>query len=895
MAQANSAGGRLHNNLGNRNLPDQHKSESAGVLSPYSINTLDIGGNSVYGPNHGWYELSFTTGASINTISYISNGIAILGTGNGHVWRSRDFGNSWSDILTIVDDIYTMSYFGNGKAIFGTTSGHIYMSYDYGVIWTDIGLLVGASIDSISYLGDGIAIFGTSDGHIWRSTDSLYIFWTDLGLIPGASVILSTIYLENGVVLLGTSSGRIGRSIDLGLNWNVSIVAGASNILSFCYLGDGVVIFGTNDGHIWRSTDYGSNWIDLTAIAGAHAIDSIVYLGNGIVDFVTDNGRVWRSANYGLSWTSHNIFGTFGNVINTISYLGNGTSLFGTVDGHIWRNDVAYRLDESRTTVHNDLLNRNLIGISAHNSELVGVLSDSAINVKDIGVKWGTPNVIAGNAVRPICYIGSGIVLAGIDDGHLFRSVDYGVTWTDLGTPAGITTIYTICYLGNGIVILGTSGGHEWRSTDFGITWSDIGDLGGAAQPLTSFSYIGNGVVIVTMIGSLAPITTGFIQRSTDFGLTWAIVRADASKLYLTSTYLENGTVLAGRYDGNLFRSTDFGANWTDLGTIPGATAIRGMCYLGNGIAVFGTQDGHVWRSVNYGLTWTDIGVIQIVGFAVPIRSFSYLGNGIVIAALDSGFAFRSHDYGLTWPDGYVVSNQLVSSCYLGNGIILIGATNGSVTRSDVSYKLDESSSESARIDYDLGLNASHDINLTATGRNIKLDAGDNIIFQDVVAGLYTLHDIVNNIGYWRNFHHGDIDVTNGLWVWTNNIGQTTYSSDAGAAESAGYFENTTTHADGDLIQWNVYLPAGTYSYYYVYSKGPNRGRIGFYVSPTLVSLTDFYKLAPQTYNDMKSGTFTISSFGSYTIMFRCDNKNVASTNYYIGFSKFVIERTGLP
>jgi hypothetical protein len=62
------------------------------------------------------------------------------------------------------------------------------------------------------------------------------------------------------------------------------------------------------------------------------------------------------------------------------------------------------------------------------------------------------------------------------------------------------------------------------------------------------------------------------------------------------------------------------------------------MAYLGLGVIILGDDNDHVWRSTDYGLNWVDLGVVG----SGNIRAMAYLGNGIVILGDGNGHVFRS-------------------------------------------------------------------------------------------------------------------------------------------------------------------------------------------------------------------------------------------------------------
>ena len=65
--------------------------------------------------------------------------------------------------------------------------------------------------------------------------------------------------------------------------------------------------------------------------------------------------------------------------------------------------------------------------------------------------------------ILSLVYCGDGIALAGSGssqgDGDIYRSTDYGQTWTKTYDSTNLETIYSLCYLGNGIVLAGSGSG----------------------------------------------------------------------------------------------------------------------------------------------------------------------------------------------------------------------------------------------------------------------------------------------------------------------------------------------------------------------------------------------------------------------------------------------------
>lgn len=102
-------------------------------------------------------------------------------------------------------------------------------------------------------------------------------------------------------------------------------------------------------------------------------------------------------------------------------------------------------------------------------------------------------------------------------------------------------------------------------------------------------------------------------------GLNWEkIGRQDQQTRICGMTWLKEGIAIAvaGVADGqpnggHIFRTTDYGENWTDLGNQYGVENIWSIAYVcanSEDVVLAGTgEDGLLLRSTSKGLTWTNI------------------------------------------------------------------------------------------------------------------------------------------------------------------------------------------------------------------------------------------------------------------------------------------------
>jgi photosystem II stability/assembly factor-like uncharacterized protein len=150
---------------------------------------------------------------------------------------------------------------------------------------------------------------------------------------------------------------------------------------------------------------------------------------------------------------------------------------------------------------------------------------------------------------------------------------------------------------------------------------------------------------------------------------------------------LGNAVVIAGSRDGrpgHLFRSTDAGETWTDLGNLIGtdspAANVTCVASAGAGTAYLLTGDAHVWKSTDRGETWSNLGRVSTQPRLEPFQhsyGLTVLASGTVLVSDTNpagGHVFRSEDSGATWHDTGAVSDRaLYRFEQTGDGVLVNG------------------------------------------------------------------------------------------------------------------------------------------------------------------------------------------------------------------------------
>jgi len=207
------------------------------------------------------------------------------------------------------------------------------------------------------------------------------------------------------------------------------------------------------------------------------------------------------------------------------------------------------------------------------------------------GASFGAATVVnagwSSSSVRAMDF-GAGVFVIVGDGGNIWSSTD-GITWTQ--RTSGTTNALTRVRFDNGVFIA-AGGSNILRSSD-GITWTSVGTSlpGGTCQCL---SFVGNNSWV-------AGFSTGsnFLQ-SVDNGLSFS-TRSIAGGYTSVISVAGNGTgfVLAGHNLGTVSYSLNYGASWTNIGSVTGLSANTSVVFYAGVFWIRSSGNANTVVSIN--------------------------------------------------------------------------------------------------------------------------------------------------------------------------------------------------------------------------------------------------------------------------------------------------------
>jgi len=541
--------------------------------------------------------------------------------------------------------INVIAFHPTNSSIFwlGMPSGGLWKTTTGGTSWTPLtdgmprigvsGIAIDYNNTNIMYIlsgdGDGgdtqsIGVLKTLDGgETWLSTG---LTWTVSDLITGYKLIMHPTISD---ILFAVTTDGVYKTVDGGFIWT-KVLAGSYRDIEF-KPGDPTYVYVSGATSFYRSTNTGDSFTQITsgvptncqriAIGVSPANPTYVYLFAGPATALGSYKGFYLSIFNGSSFSQRS---TTPNVL--------GYSILGDDDAHQSNYDLAMAV--SRTSSGNVIVG----GINTWSSSDWGISWtitswwDSRANY--IGYTHADIHDLAINPLNNYLYCCS--------DGGIFRSTNFGISWTDLTPGIANSQWYRIDGIeSNQNLILGglqDNGSNKWNGT------TTMVHIQGADGMDAMIDHSNANVLYYSR-------QNGILIKSTDGGATWTNIQpANSVGDWVTPFIMNpsNSSIIYGGYT-DVYKSIDGGANWTAKGANgTGAMAIG----TSNTNRIYTAGGTSIWRSDDAADTWTSIsaGLPGITITSIAVNPNNSLHVFVSVGGYTAGSkVYSSTDGGANW------------------------------------------------------------------------------------------------------------------------------------------------------------------------------------------------------------------------------------------------------
>ncbi|MGE5401239.1 MAG: YCF48-related protein [Ignavibacteriales bacterium] len=529
------------------------------------------------------------------------------------------------DIKQNINDIFFVS---EDEGWIACDSGAVYHTINGGTDWIRQNTNTSKTLKKICFINRNYGWIGTIPGSILITTNSGET-WTESSfakLVPNiAFTYFDAVCFTNastGFIVAGKDKAvYLFKTTDGGLNWVkkdslVSTLAQRWYDIAFYDQNKGVLMgdkkdnirYTTDGGEKWNSTSINDNFFGMIKSVKWLSATDVIAIGEGS-EFNGLPTPVYKSTNGGAAWVKQNTTGIY---------------------------------DRAKESFFKDAQNGIAVGSNGFSKMFYMKTSDG-------GATWTSVMGKFPVGLQAVTGVGDRIYAIGTDN-HIFRSSDFGSTWTMLQMK-NQSPVYCIEFKGNKGFIINKASDVLINQDGKGNSWSYLSSSGVWEAYAASFFDANTGIVMKD---------NKHIVKTTDGGKSWITVMEPVQYNNKNRvgglSFPDQNTGYAwmslndyGEY--HIYKTTDGGNKWNEAANFTGPGYISGnMGFFDANTGVIAGPKGWIGRTANGGTTWDSV-TFKNVPPNIAKKDFEDLCivNNTTAWAVCEKAIYVTSDKGLTW------------------------------------------------------------------------------------------------------------------------------------------------------------------------------------------------------------------------------------------------------
>jgi hypothetical protein len=541
----------------------------------------------------------------VNVIAFHPSNSSIfwIGMPSGGLWRTNNGGTTWTPLTDGMPQLGV-----SGIAINYNNTNTMYILTGDGD---------GGDTQSIGVLKT------TNGGTTWNSTG---LSWAVSDFVRGYKLLM---HPTNSNMLFAVTTLGIYKTTNGGTSWNL-VLSGTYRDIEF-KPNDPTIVYVSGTSTFYRSLNTGDTWTQITtgmptgctriAIAVSPANENYVYLFGGPPTAVGSFKGFYLSTNSGGS------FSVRSTTPNLLGYSSTGNDA-----SHQTTYDLAMAV--SRTSSAQVIVGGINTWTSTNWGSTWTISSWWDTRGNTIGYTHADIHDLAINPLNNYLYCCS--------DGGIFRSTNFGDTWTDLSSSLTNTQWYRIAGITSNSNLL--IGGTQDNGSNRYVVGSNMQHIQGADGMDCMIDHSNSNILYYSR-------QNGFLVKSTNSGATYTEIQPSGSTGSWVTPYImnpSNANIIYGGYS-DVYKSTNGGSTWTNTGVDGRSAMAMGTSNTSRIYAANGTS---IWRSDDAAGTWTSISA-GLPGIGITFIVVNPDNSNDVFVTVGQYFAgqkvYRSTNGGSSW------------------------------------------------------------------------------------------------------------------------------------------------------------------------------------------------------------------------------------------------------